>query len=150
MFMTDKKQAKGSYILIIKLKENHRISVGKLASTTFLPGVYLYVGKAKNGLKGRLRRHLNKEKKLFWHIDYFLQKAKIEEVWIKPDFFEECQIAREIKNLLKDSLFPLKRFGSSDCLCPSHLLFLPKDKFDLISLRKKLFFERIDLYGAQV
>lgn len=144
------KKAKGAYLLVIELKEIQQIATGKLPQITFEPGVYLYVGRAKNGLKARLRRHLRKEKKLFWHIDYFLQKAKIEEVWIKPDFFDECQIAREIKSLLKDSLFPLKRFGSSDCYCPSHLLFVPKNKVDFISLRKKLSFERINLYGAQV
>lgn len=150
MFMTDKKQAKGVYLLVIKLKKKHKISPGRLPQTTFRPGVYLYIGRAKNGLKGRLLRHLRKEKKPFWHIDFLLQKGEIEEVWIKPDFFEECQIAREIKNLLNDSFFPLKKFGSSDCNCPSHLLSVPKDKVDFTILRKKLSFEKIGYYGTQV
>lgn len=141
------KQTKGIYLLIIKLKAKVLISAGVLPPITFRSGIYLYVGRAKNGLRGRLRRHLRKEKRPFWHIDSLLQKAKIEDVWIKPDFFRECQIARKIKNILKNSIFPLKGFGSSDCHCPSHLLFMSQNKLDLIALRKKIGFVRIDLYA---
>lgn len=72
MFMTDKKQAKGVYLLVIKLEKKHKISPGRLPQTTFRPGVYFYIGRAKNGLKGRLLRHLRKEKKLsFEMIGYY-------------------------------------------------------------------------------
>jgi len=145
-----KKQDRGLYLIVLKLKENQRISVGKLQETSFKSGIYLYVGRARQGLQGRLKRHLKKEKKHFWHIDYFLQKAEIEEFWIKRDSFDECRTACKVKNLLKDSLFPLKKFGSSDCRCTSHLLFLPENKGDLESLRKKLSFEKVDIHENQV
>lgn len=139
------KKEKGAYILVMKLKQKQRMTVGKLPVTTFHPGLYLYVGKAKTGLKARLNRHLSKEKKLFWHIDYFLQKAEIIEMWIKQDFFKECQVARQIKKILKASQWPRKRFGSSDCLCPSHILFVPPNKVNLNTLRERLDF--IEVYG---
>jgi sugar fermentation stimulation protein A len=144
------KKEKGAYILVMKLKKKQRITVGKLPVTTFHPGFYLYVGKAKKGLKARLNRHLSKDKRLFWHIDYFLQKAEMEDIWIKPDFFQECQVAGQIKNLLNDSQWPLKRFGSSDCVCPSHLLFIAPNKVDLVSLREKLACKSINIDGVQV
>jgi len=129
--------------LVIKLEENRYISAGKLPVTLFKQGTYLYVGRAKNNLFARLNRHLRKGKKLFWHIDYLLQKAKIEEIWIKRNFLEECKIALEIKNSLKDSIIPIKKFGSSDCNCVSHLFYLP-EKTNFHSLFKKLAFERIE------
>ncbi len=139
---------KGTYILVIHLKQIQRISAGKLPLMDFEPGLYFYVGKAKKGLRARLNRHLSKGKKLFWHIDYFLQKVDIKEVWIKPDFFRECQVARQIKKTLKYSLWLRERFGSSDCLCPSHLLFFPQNKVNLNILREKLDFIKVYSYGA--
>jgi Uri superfamily endonuclease len=142
-----KKQENGVYILILKLKEDQRLSAGKLPETNFKSGIYLYVGRARHSLQERLRRHLRKEKKLFWHIDYFLQKATIEEAWIKRDFFDECQTALEVKNFFSNSLYPQKKFGSSDCSCTSHLIYLPRNKRNLECLRKKLSFEKVNIHG---
>ena len=142
-----KKQERGVYLLILKLKENQRISVGKLPEINFKSGIYIYVGRARQGLQRRLKHHMRKEKKLFWHIDYFLQKAEIEELWIKRDFFDECRTAYKVMNLLKDSLFTVKKFGSSDCRCTSHLFYLPRSKGELESLRKKLSLEKVDIHG---
>jgi len=140
---------RGVYLLVIRLKESHRLSVGKLPETTFRAGIYLYVGRAERGLKARLKRHLRKQKKLFWHVDYLLQKAEIDEIWINSDSLNECPIVLEIKNTLKSSLYPLKKFGSSDCACISHLFYLPENNTHLNSLRKKLSLERIDIHGNQ-
>jgi len=141
---------RGLYLLVIRLKESHRISVGKLPETTFKEGIYLYVGRARRGLKARLKRHLRKQKKLFWHVDYLLQKAEIDEIWINSNSLNECRIVLEIKKIFKSSLYPLKKFGSSDCACPSHLFYLPENKTHLNSLRKKLSLERIDIHGNQI
>jgi len=142
------KKEKGTYILVMKLKKKQRITVGKLPVTTFHSGLYLYVGKAKNGLRARLNRHLSKQKKFFWHIDYFLQMVDIEEVWTRSDYLKECQVARQIKKFLKESLWPRKKFGSSDCLCPSHLLFVSPNKVNLNTLREKLDFTKVYGHGA--
>lgn len=144
-----KSQDKGTYLLVIETRENQRLSVGKQSATNFSKGIYLYVGRAKRGLHRRIERHLRKEKKIFWHIDYLLQKAKVQEVWIRRDFFDECQMALEIQSLLKDSLIPLKKFGASDCSCASHLFYLPESKACLKSLREKISFEKVDIHGNQ-
>ncbi len=143
------KNDKGVYLLILELNTNQRISAGKLQQTEFEPGIYIYIGSARNGLLRRIARHRRKEKKIFWHIDYFLQKAKIKEIWIRNDYFDECLALSEAKNSLKNSCFPLKKFGSSDCRCPSHLIFLPENEADLESLREKLFFEQVNIHGIQ-
>ena len=141
---------KGTYLLILELKGNQKISVGKLPNTFFCYGTYVYVGQARNGLQQRLNRHLRKEKKLFWHIDYLLSKAGIKEIWVKRDFFDECLTIKNVKNDMKDSFFPLKKFGSSDCRCPSHLLSFFSPKKDMTSLRNELDFEKVEIYGNQV
>ena len=142
-----KKSDKGAYLLVLKLKKDEKIRPGKLQKITFKQGIYLYIGRARKGLQGRLMRHLKEEKKLFWHIDYFLQKAAVEEVWIKKGFLDECRIARKVKSYLKDAVFPLKKFGSSDCGCISHLIYLPEIKGGLKSLRKYLSFEKVNIRG---
>ena len=54
-----------------------------MGEVSFKKGDYLYIGSAKSCLETRLQRHLRKEKRIFWHIDYFLknQKAKILQIW---------------------------------------------------------------------
>ncbi|MFQ5722066.1 MAG: DUF123 domain-containing protein [Candidatus Aminicenantales bacterium] len=144
------KHSRGCYILVTELKKNIRLTAGRLPSKLFLPGTYLYVGRAKNTLPGRLKRHFQKKKKLFWHIDYFLQQAEIKEIWIKNSYFDECQIVQSIKEIASSSSFPLKKFGASDCHCPSHLIYLPKKVSKLSPLRKKLSCQRINTDGNKI
>ena len=68
---------KGIYTLLIKLDKPQAITIGKLGSVSFPAGYYAYVGSALNGLESRIVRHLKKEKSFHWHIDYFLQKARV-------------------------------------------------------------------------
>ena len=133
-------------MLVIRLKKGQKIKVARLPETYFSSGCYLYVGRAKRGLKKRLERHLRKDKKLFWHIDYFLRKAEVMEVWIKHNSFNECRVVSQIREFLEDSVIPQKKFGASDCRCQSHFLYLP-DVDDLKILWKKLAFERAEIHG---
>ncbi len=142
-----KKLDKGTYLLVLKLKKDQEIQPGKLQRTNFRHGIYLYIGRARRALLGRIKRHLRKEKKLFWHIDYFLQKAEVEEIWLKRDFQDECQVVGKVKNFSKDAILPLKKFGSSDCRCFSHLIYLSESKVDLKPLRKNLSFEKVTIHG---
>jgi len=76
---------KGSYILLIKLLKDSEIKVGSLGTISFKKGFYVYVGSAMGGLEQRINRHLRKNKKTFWHIDYLLNNrgAKIIKVFYK-------------------------------------------------------------------
>lgn len=109
---------KGSYILLIKLSGEQTITVGSLKSIHFPPGYYAYVGSALGGVEARVSRHLKTDKKLHWHIDYLLQKARVDDVIICETRDRiECTIAQAL-----DSHFDcIPGFGSSDCKCHSHL-----------------------------
>lgn len=118
---------KGSYVLLIRLTQGQTIRVG-LRSVHFPGGYYAYVGSALGGLKARLRRHLKADKKRYWHIDYLLEKAAINGIFIAETQDRiECRIAQEL-GLKFD---PVPGFGSSDCNCPSHLFFsLDEEKIE--------------------
>lgn len=114
---------KGTYILAMKFEKPVDITVGKLGRFTFPAGRYLYFGSAMNGLNARISRHLRSEKKFHWHIDYFLQKASIVDVWyIESEERLECDLCQEAMGF-PDASVPVKGFGSSDCKCESHLLY---------------------------
>lgn len=113
---------RGSYLLLMELKNTETIPVGKLGKIDFKKGFYIYAGSALNGLDQRIQRHLRKQKKMHWHIDYLLSHAKIVNVFYKQsEVKEECFIAKT----LEKELFILSGFGSSDCLCKSHLFYGP-------------------------
>jgi len=99
--------------------------VGALGNVHFREGSYVYVGSAQRNLEKRVQRHLRKEKKLFWHIDYFLsnERARIEKVFFRQgDKLAECASAQELGRQGE----PVAGFGCSDCRCQSHLFWFPK------------------------
>ena len=115
---------KGSYVLVIKLPEEQAITVGSLKVLHFPGGYYAYVGSALGGVESRLNRHLQRNKKLRWHIDYLLQKASINNIIIcETEDRVECTVAQALNHQF-DSI---PGFGSSDCKCPSHLFFAVKE-----------------------
>ena len=63
---------KGIYILLISIAGRISVSVGALGDKSFQKGLYVYVGSAQNNLEKRVKRHLRKVKRRFWHIDYLL------------------------------------------------------------------------------
>ena len=109
---------KGIYTIIIKLQKGRDISIGKLETISVAAGYYVYVGSALNGLSSRIVRHLRKEKKLHWHIDYFLQKTQvIEIIYCVTEENRECVLSSRLDQKLKH----VRHFGCSDCSCQSHL-----------------------------
>ena len=112
---------KGSYVLLVFLDNRAFISVGRLGTFAFPRGYYLYAGSALGGLRGRINRHLKKQKKLHWHIDYLLVQARIVEVWVVFGVERlECLLAQAALNL-PGATIPVAGFGSSDCRCRTHL-----------------------------
>ncbi len=131
----------GLYILVISGEKGQKIKVAKLPETYYPPGFYLYVGRAKRGLRKRVERHLRRDKKLFWHIDYLLRKSKVDEVWTKHNSLDECRTAKKIAQIAKSSIIPDNHFGASDCRCPGHLIYVAESD-ELLQVRKGLAFER--------
>ena len=113
---------KGRYILLLRLVEKNDIKIGRLGTIRFDSGYYAYVGSAMGGLKQRVSRHLRKEKKFHWHIDYFLEKALVENIVVCESMqSNECDIAGELAKTYR----VINGFGSSDCKCAGHLYYSP-------------------------
>jgi len=118
----------GVYALVITVPSGVEIVAGGLGKLSFKPGVYVYVGSAlKPGLVlKRVLRHLKREKRLRWHVDYLL---------VHPGVHVEAVVAAEARRRAECDLaacllrggfaVAVARFGSSDCRCPSHLLKPP-------------------------
>ena len=114
---------KGSYALIIRLNRAKRLTVGRLGEFYFPAGHYIYLGSALNGLESRVRRHLRRDKKLHWHVDYLTVVAGVCQVWWVGDGVRrECLWAQEA--LERGATVIAPGFGSSDCRCPTHLLYV--------------------------
>jgi sugar fermentation stimulation protein A len=115
---------RGAYILIGRVETNLHFPIGKIGILKFEPGYYLYVGSARKNLGARLHRHGRRHKKLFWHIDYLLERARLIQIlpFRTPEDLE-CELASELNQIATS----VPGFGCSDCACQSHLFFLRTD-----------------------
>lgn len=118
---------KGTYSLILILKNDQYIEIGKKGKYLFKKGYYVYNGSALGGL-GRVKYHLKQKKTKRWHIDYLLEYAKILEIIISKDTKNHEHDISKILACMKDVENPVVGFGSSDCKegCPSHLIYFKK------------------------
>ena len=119
----------GSYVLVLHLPSSARLKVGKLGEFTFVPGWYLYCGSAIGGLRGRVARHLRRDHRMHWHIDYLnlaKTEASVREIWwAEGRSRRECEWSEAIARL-PGAIRPIKGFGASDCKCESHLVYSPE------------------------
>ena len=80
-------------------------------------------GSAQNNLEGRIERHLRRDKKMHWHIDYLLHYGQV--ICVHTYAAEknaECILSQKIGNI-KNAEILVSGFGSSDCSCAAHLYF---------------------------
>ena len=111
---------KGIYVLLISVAKDISVIVGALGTKDFQEGLYVYVGSAQNNLEKRVKRHVGKAKRKFWHIDYLLNNrhAGVVRVFYKEaGKLQECRIAKRLCKVAT----PINGFGSSDCACKGHL-----------------------------
>jgi Uri superfamily endonuclease len=114
----------GAYILLFCLPEQRTTQIGRLGVFTFPEGEYAYVGSALSGLEPRVSRHLRGSLKKHWHIDYLLPHSINRRAYAFPSEIDiECELAREI-GVIDGACRPAEGFGSSDCVCRSHLFLL--------------------------
>ena len=149
---------KGTYTLIIFMKKSNRLRIGKLGAFIFLKGTYTYTGSALGtgalSLENRIKRHLRKDKKIKWHIDYLLNSSNVQiQAVIYAETLEkfECKVSKEIEKL-KVAQALVRKFGASDCKegCHAHLHYFalsPNQVQELIfkiykklGLKPKLFY----------
>lgn len=126
----------GVYTLILFVSKETTMTIGSLGRQKFPMGYYSYagsaLGKGSSNLKHRISRHLRKEKRRFWHIDYLLadQNMSVETV-VAAETNEnmECILNSYMKKM-SGAEVPVNGFGASDCKknCGSHLLYFPEIK----------------------
>lgn len=149
----------GFYILLIRLRTTSQISIGAKREASFSSGWYIYCGSSANSLTKRVLRHASSEKKKHWHIDYLLEAATLNKIWIIPDVdYElrnnthafssstdspfECALSEQISSIEEGKKF-FKGFGSGDCSCSGHLSFFKNNPEKRIVEH----FRRIDKVG---
>ncbi len=138
---------KGIYAIIINVRKEISLNIGKKKKYIFLPGYYIYVGSAlgnySTNIENRLKRHFSNNKTLFWHIDYLLNNPNVEAekaYYTKTDQKKECELSSKIMAYSNSNLF--KDFGNSDCKagCKTHLFYF-NDKKNLENILKSAFKE---------
>lgn len=123
----DRQTAKGTYLLLIRLNQATKLTIGRLGTFHFPAGWYAYAGSAlgPGGIQARLARHLRAEKRVHWHIDYLLEHGAVGKSWqIASPARLECAWAAAIRQLPRAELL-VPHFGASDCRCPGHLIYWP-------------------------
>lgn len=117
---------RGVYVVWLYLPRMMTINVGKLGVFDFDAGVYAYCGSAQRNLRQRIARHQRREKNMHWHIDYLRLKADYLGEVILPGSPKEmeCALVSELLRIPAAG-YGVIGFGSSDCRCPSHLIYVP-------------------------
>lgn len=131
----------GSYVIILACSGNAVVPIGKSKTLDLKPGYYAYCGSAfgPGGINARVNRHLKVKKKKHWHIDYLRDKCTIKEVWVcyKKENLEHRWAEDFI--IQKKSSTPLKKFGSTDCKCQTHLFhFISKPAVSWLTASRKI------------
>ncbi|MFP4560403.1 MAG: GIY-YIG nuclease family protein [Thiohalorhabdus sp.] len=115
-----------TYQLWIRLAEAAEVEVGRLGRCAFPAGWYVYTGSARRHRNARLRRHCRPaaEKRLRWHIDFFLAAPGAEIRYIALSGEPECRL-----NAAVGGRVVCPGLGASDCRagCGSHLRHLGED-----------------------
>ncbi len=121
----------GTYLVPMKIRKC-KINIGSLGETLFQKGYYVYVGSGLNNLEKRVKRHLAKNKKNHWHIDYLTTNENVT-IMEYLFLFYELKIEDELaRKLLEISDGFIKSFGSSDSRVISHLFFFKRNPLDLL------------------
>jgi len=119
---------KGCYVLLVELRRDMRIIVGKLGSLTFTRGYYAYVGSAMNSIEARVKRHISSHKRRRWHIDYLLEHGRVVAIYYRESKYRcECELADGLRSKFES----IHKFGATDCRCGGHL-FYNNDLYELV------------------
>ncbi len=110
-----------TYQLRIHVAQALALRIGALGEFAFPAGDYVYTGSAKRNFEARIARHLRREKKIRWHIDYLLVAPGVQVTEVHRSDGAECAL-----NQATPGTIPSPGFGSSDCRhgCGSHLKYL--------------------------
>lgn len=112
----------GVYQVMFRLAESLERRVGALGIVEFPAGFWVYTGSAKRALRKRVARHISRVKKRHWHIDYVLPPGEVVAVRaLAAGISTECAQHQRLGGRFAEGP---RGFGSSDCSCRSHLVYL--------------------------
>jgi sugar fermentation stimulation protein A len=113
---------RGTYVLVLELTRPSVVKVGALGEIRLERGYYAYVGSARRGMRPRLSRHLAREKRKKWHIDWLTTHSDVAPVAVATTgrVGLECKIVGLLSARAERRV---KGFGCSDCECESHLAY---------------------------
>ena len=117
----DRLPAGGVYQVMFVLDRKTGRRIGALGRIELPAGHWVYTGSAKRGLRARVARHLSVSKKRRWHIDYVLPPGRPVAVRGFDRRACECAAHRRLSERFTEGP---RGFGSSDCRCASHLVYL--------------------------
>ena len=114
--------------MLMNLSRPTIVRVGKLGRFKLKAGHFFYTGSGLGvgavSLEGRIARHRRRSKTLRWHIDYLTSTKGCRfagAVYVVSRRRLECRINHLISRSFH-ALPTIRKFGSSDCLCLTHLL----------------------------
>ena len=135
---------RGSYLLILNMRRNRKIGVGKLGKVHFRKGFYIYVGSAMTNLSKRMERHRRLRKQYHWHIDALRAIAEFHSILaIRSSERLECEVAKAMSQIAEWSV---PGFGSTDCSCETHLFAMATNPIQSGDFQKLLQYFRMDRY----
>ena len=144
-YIEEEAEDRGSYLLILNLKKDRKVRVGKLGRVHFRKGFYIYVGSAMANLTKRMERHLRLKKLHHWHIDELRAVAEFHSVLaIRSSVRLECEIAKAMPKIGEWSILG---FGSTDCSCKTHLFGMRIDPLHSENFHKLLQYFRMNRYS---
>lgn len=134
-----KEKGKGTYVLILRVEKPARIRIGKLGLATIDAGFYAYSGSAlgPGGLAARVGHHLKTKKRCHWHIDYLRRISRLSAVWHTAYPVRREHDWARILAETRDAQVQIIGFGSSDCRCPSHLVYFRRGP-NIVTFRRKI------------
>ncbi len=115
---TESARSPRTYQLFIEIAAPVRVTVGRLGTFDFPAGRYVYTGSALSNFEARIARHLSRDKKMHWHIDYLLAAPGVFVREVARSEKTECCVNQGVGGEIV-----VPGFGASDCrnACGSHL-----------------------------
>lgn len=115
----------GSYALVLHIGSRDSVRAGALGRLSLEPGFLIYLGSARGsgGLRARLAHHCRVPHRPHWHIDYLRTGTSVLGAWlcVSPERLEHRWAAAV--GQMRGAVSAAQGFGSSDCACPTHLLW---------------------------
>ena len=130
------RSVKGAYVIEFFLQSPIFLTVGKLGKFRLEPGWCYYIGSARNGLRGRLIRHITGKGRLWWHIDYLRRKIAPARFWyVVTDERLESSIVKIVESKAAPAI---AGFGAGDSTDDSSHLFFSERRVNYKKQLKKL------------